>query len=44
MQDVEHCVREYVGRTFLLPGGATDLSSQASFLEHGLIDSTGVLS
>jgi acyl carrier protein len=43
-RDIEQCVREYLGKMFLLRGdGGGDLSSDDSFLELGLIDSTGVL-
>ena len=36
-------VREYVVENFLLGGDESELSDRDSFLETGLIDSTGIL-
>ena len=36
-------VREFIGKNFLFDGGVESLSDDASFLDQGIIDSTGVL-
>jgi acyl carrier protein len=41
MQDIQHRVREFVVQNFLF--GQGELAEDASFLESGIIDSTGVL-
>jgi acyl carrier protein len=41
MQDIQHRVREFVVQNFLF--GQGQLAEDASFLESGIIDSTGVL-
>ena len=41
MQDIQDRVREFVVQNFLF--GQGELSEDASFLESGIIDSTGVL-
>ena len=40
---IESAVREFVAEKFMFGQGADTLSSETSFLESGLIDSTGVL-
>jgi acyl carrier protein len=40
---IRKLVREYVIETFLLGGDESELTDDESFLESGLIDSTGVL-
>ena len=42
MQSVEHDIRGFVDENFLF-GGIDDLQNDDSFLESGIIDSTGVL-
>lgn len=43
MADVEHRIRQYISENFLLDGGQAALHNDDSFLEKGIIDSTGVL-
>ena len=43
MQNIEQQLREFVNETFLFGQGAEKLSSDDSFLELGIVDSTGVL-
>ena len=43
MADVEHRIRQYIAENFLLDGGQAALHNDDSFLEKGIIDSTGVL-
>lgn len=40
---VEQQVREYILENFLFTNDASALENEASFLEKGIIDSTGVL-
>lgn len=40
---VESKVREYVAENFLFASDAAELPSDASFLDMGIIDSTGIL-
>jgi len=42
-QEIESTVRKFVTENFLFREGAEALSDTTSFLETGLIDSTGVL-
>ena len=43
MQTIEQNIRRFVQDTFLIGHSGEPLSANASFLEQGLIDSTGVL-
>jgi acyl carrier protein len=43
MADVEHRIRQYITENFFLDGGQAALHNDDSFLEKGIIDSTGVL-
>ena len=43
MADVEHRIRQYITENFFLDGGQAVLHNDDSFLEKGIIDSTGVL-
>lgn len=40
---VEAKIREYIAENFLFAGSAADIAGDASFLDMGIIDSTGVL-
>lgn len=40
---VEKQIRDYIGENFLFDKDAADLAGDSSFLDMGLIDSTGVL-
>jgi acyl carrier protein len=42
MSDIKHDLRAFVVDTFLF-GAAGDLTDETSFLEQGIVDSTGVL-
>ncbi len=42
MNDISATLRDFISENFLF-GQAFTLSDDSSFLEHGLIDSTGVL-
>jgi acyl carrier protein len=42
MSDLKHEIRQFVVDNFLF-GQANGLTDDASFLEHGILDSTGVL-
>lgn len=42
MSDLKHELRQFVVNNFLF-GQANGLTDEASFLEHGILDSTGVL-
>lgn len=42
MSDPKKAIREFIIENFLF-GNADDLSDETSFLEEGIIDSTGVL-
>jgi acyl carrier protein len=37
------CIREFLRDCFILDGELDELSDDASFLENGIVDSTGVL-
>lgn len=41
--DVSDQVRAFVVETFLFGDAATPLPEEGSFIEHGVIDSTGIL-
>lgn len=43
MSDVEQKLREYIVENFLMGDTAAEFGNSTSFLETGLIDSTGVL-
>jgi len=43
MSDIAHEIKEFVVANFLFGQEGTGLSEQQSFLETGIIDSTGVL-
>ena len=43
MQDIEQRVRDYIRENLILGSGSTELASNESFLQAGLIDSAGVL-
>jgi acyl carrier protein len=43
MSDVEAQIRQYVRENFILGQEDLELSDQDSFLESGIIDSTGIL-
>jgi acyl carrier protein len=40
---IKQQIREYLGQNFLFSSNGFDLSDDASFLEEGIVDSTGVL-
>jgi acyl carrier protein len=41
--DIKQQIREYVAQNFLFSSNGFDMSDDASFLEEGIVDSTGVL-
>jgi acyl carrier protein len=41
--DERTCIREFLRDCFILDGGFDALGDDASFLENGIVDSTGVL-
>lgn len=43
MQTIEQTIRSFVQETFLIGQDSEALSNEMSFLERGIIDSTGVL-
>lgn len=43
MEGIKVEVRKFLAEQVLLAGGAEELADDASFLEHGVLDSTGVL-
>lgn len=43
MSDIEAQIRQYVRENFILGQEDLELSDQDSFLESGIIDSTGIL-
>jgi acyl carrier protein len=43
MKSIEQELRKFINDNFLFGQGGADLSADDSFLENGLIDSTGVL-
>jgi acyl carrier protein len=43
VQSIERQIREFINDNFLFGQGADRLNRQDSFLEQGIIDSTGVL-
>ncbi len=43
MEDIKRRVRKYIGESMLMAAGAEEIADDASFLEHNLLDSTGVL-
>ena len=43
MESVETSIRRYVLETFLFTEDESQLSNDASFLEEGIVDSTGIL-
>jgi acyl carrier protein len=43
MQDIEQAIREFVIENFLFGQEERPIAGGDSFLEHGIIDSTGVL-
>jgi len=42
-QDIREALRQFIGENFLFRQELEALADDASFLEHGIIDSTGVL-
>jgi len=42
MSDIKHDIRNFVVENFLF-GQASDLTDESSFLEQGIIDSTGMM-
>lgn len=43
MESIERAMREFIVDNFLFGQDGADLTDEASLLEHGIIDSTGVL-
>ena len=43
MESIERALREFIVDNFLFGQDGADLTDEASLLEHGIIDSTGVL-
>ena len=43
MESIERTLREFIVDNFLFGQDGADLTDEASLLEHGIIDSTGVL-
>lgn len=43
MNDIKSQVRKYIFDNFLMGGDPDKVTDSASFIEHGIIDSTGVL-
>ena len=43
MESIERAMREFIVDNFLFGQDGADLRDEASLLEHGIIDSTGVL-
>jgi acyl carrier protein len=43
VQTIEHLLREFINDNFLFGQGTDGLTREDSFLEQGIIDSTGVL-
>ncbi len=43
MSDVQKQVREFIEENFMIGQDESELSNEESFLESGLIDSTGIL-
>ena len=43
MESIEDALREFIVDNFLFGQDGADLRDEASLLEHGIIDSTGVL-
>lgn len=43
MADIVKQIREYIDANFFLEGGHESLANDDSFLEKGVVDSTGVL-
>ena len=43
MQSIERQIREFINDNFLFGQGADGLNREDSFLDQGIIDSTGVL-
>lgn len=41
--DTKEQIRQYLAQNFLFSNNGLDLSNDASFLEEGIVDSTGVL-
>jgi len=42
MSDIKHDIRNFVVENFLF-GQASDLTDESSFLEQGIVDSTGMM-
>lgn len=40
---IEATIRNYIQQTFMFTDGPTDLQNDESFLNRGIIDSTGIL-
>ena len=43
MESIERAMRDFIVDNFLFGQDGADLTDEASLLEHGIIDSTGVL-
>lgn len=43
MSDVREKTREFIAKNFYVAAGGSELSDDASLLEQGIVDSTGVL-
>ncbi len=41
--DIKEQIRQYLAQNFLFSNNGLDLKDDASFLEEGIVDSTGVL-